>query len=173
MSTRPNKKYVADRKKRARAESEEVKRWKVAISLAIVAAPVGPLVTGTWKLKPGGWHPLPVDERERIAKMATETDKCTHFPPPETELSKVICTILLSDLHSGGRYESGERITWRYVAKNLELMAGAFVFVFLAAMILLALGAQYWGMAEEIAADERALTGGSRAPDSKAGERWL
>src|SRR5216684_6733079 len=135
MSTRPNKKYVADRKKRARAESEEVKRWKVAISLAIVAALVGPLVTGTWKLKPGGWHPLPVDERERIAKMATETDNCTHFPPPETELSKAICTILLSDLHSGGRYESGERITWHYVTKNLELMAGAFVFVFLGAMI--------------------------------------
>jgi hypothetical protein len=129
---------------RARAESEEVKRWKVAISLAIVAALVGPLVTGTWKLKPSGWHPVPVDERERIAKMATETDNCTNFPPPETELSKVICTILLGDLHSGGRYESGERITWRYVAKNLELMAGAFVFVFLAAMILLALGARYW-----------------------------
>jgi hypothetical protein len=72
------------------------------------------------------------------------TDNCTHFPPPETELSKAICTILLSDLHSGGRYESGERITWRYVAKKVELMAGAFVFVFLAAMILLPLGARYW-----------------------------
>jgi hypothetical protein len=95
-----------------------VKRWKVAISLAIIAALVGPLVTGTWKLKPGGWHPLPVDERERIAKMATETDNCTHFSPPETEIGKAICAILLSDLHAGGRYESGERITWRYVAKT-------------------------------------------------------
>ena len=120
-----------------------MKRWKVAISLAIVAALVGPLVTGTWKLKPAGGIRCP-DERERIAKMARETDNCTHFPPPETELGKAICTILLSDLHSGGLYESGERITWRYVAKNLELMAGAFVFVFLAAMILLALGARYW-----------------------------
>jgi hypothetical protein len=121
-----------------------VKRWKVAISLAIVAALLGPLVTGTSKLKPGGWQPLPVDERERIAKMAKESDNCTHFPPSETELSRAICTILLSDLHAGGRYESGERITWRYVAKNLELMAGAFVFVFLAATILPALGARYW-----------------------------
>jgi hypothetical protein len=126
---------------RDRSEGEEVKRRKVAISLAIVAALVGPLVTGTWKLKSGGWHPLPVDERERIAKMATQTDNCSHFPPAETELSKLICTILLSDLHAGGRYESGERITWRYVAKNLELMVGAFVFVFLAAMMLPALGA--------------------------------
>jgi hypothetical protein len=57
---------------------------------------------------------------------------------------------LLSDLHTGGRYERGERITWRYVAKNLELMVGAFVFVFLGAMILL-VGAVL-GMAEEIAA---------------------
>jgi hypothetical protein len=121
---------------RDRSEGDAMKRWKVAISLAIVAALVGPLVTGTWKLRPGSWHPLPVDERERIAKMATETDNCTHFPPPETELSKTICTILLSDLHAGGRYERGERITWRYVAKNLELMAGAFCLVFLAAMIL-------------------------------------
>jgi hypothetical protein len=121
-----------------------MKRWKVAISLAIVAALVGPLVTGTWKLKPSGWHPLPVDERERIAKMATETDNCTHFSPPETELSKKICTIFLSDLRAGGRYESGERITSRYAAKNLELMAGAFIFTFLVAMISPALGAQYW-----------------------------
>jgi hypothetical protein len=121
-----------------------VKRWKVAISVAIVAALVGPLVTGTWKLKPGGWHQLPLDERERIAKMATETDNCTHFPSPETELSKAICTILLSDLHAGGSYESGDRITWRYVAKNLELMAGAFFLVFLAALSLPALGARYW-----------------------------
>jgi hypothetical protein len=127
-----------------RSEGEAVKRWKVAISLAIVAALVGPLVTGTWKLRSGGWHPLPVDERERIAKMATETDNCTRFSPPETEIGKAICTILLSDLHAGGRYESGERITWRYVAKNLELMAGAFLFVFLAAMILPGLGARYW-----------------------------
>ena len=87
---------------------------------------------------------MPVGERERIAKMATETDNCTRFSPPETEIGKAICTILLSDLHSGGRYESGEQITWRYVAKNLELMAMAFFSVFLSAMILSALGARYW-----------------------------
>jgi hypothetical protein len=52
--------------------------------------------------------------------------------------------ILLSDLHAGGRYESGERITWRYIAKNLEMMAGAFFLVFLAAMILPALAVRYW-----------------------------
>jgi uncharacterized membrane protein len=121
-----------------------VKRWKLAISFAVVAALACPLATGAWKLKSGGWHPLPVDERERIAKMATETDNCTHFSPQDTELGKTICTILLSDLHAGGRYESGERVTWRYVVKNLELMAGAFLFVFLAAMIVPALGTRYW-----------------------------
>jgi hypothetical protein len=120
-----------------------VKRWKVAISLAVVATLVGPLVLGTWKLRPGGWHPLPVDERERIAKMATETENCTHFPGTGTELSKTICTILLSDLHAGGRYESGERITWRYVASNLVLMAGAFISTFFAAIILPALAMRY------------------------------
>jgi hypothetical protein len=52
---------------------------------------------------------------------------------------------LVGDLRHGGRYESGERITWRYVAKNLEVMATAFVFVFFAAMILQALGLRYWG----------------------------
>ena len=46
-----------------------MKRWKVAISLAVLATLVGPLVTGTWKLAPRGWRPLPVDERERIAEV--------------------------------------------------------------------------------------------------------
>jgi len=36
---------------RDQSEGEEVKRWKVAISLALAAALVGPLVTGTWKLR--------------------------------------------------------------------------------------------------------------------------
>jgi hypothetical protein len=129
---------------RDQSEGEEVKRWKVAISLAIAAALVGPLVTGTWKLRSGGWHPLPLDERERISKMASETDNCTHFSPSDTEIGKTICVILLRDLQAGGRYESGERITWRYVAKNLELMAAAFVLVFLGALILPALGSRYW-----------------------------
>ena len=125
--------------------AEKVKRWKLAISLAVVAAVAAPLVTGAWKLRlPGGWHPLPVDERERIVKMATETDNCTHFSPQDTEIGKTICMILLSDLHAGGRYESGERITWDYVAKNSELMAGAFFFVFIAAIILPAVAARYW-----------------------------
>jgi hypothetical protein len=125
-------------------KAEKVKRWKLAISLAVVAALAAPLVTGAWKLRPGGWHSLPVDERERIAKMATETENCIHFSPQDTEIGKAICMILLSDLHAGGRYESGEQITWRYIAKNLELMAEAFFFVFLAAMILPALGVRYW-----------------------------
>ena len=121
-----------------------MKRWKLAISLAVVAALVAPLMTGTWKLRPGRWSPLPVDERASIVKMATETDNCTHLSPQDSEIGKRICMILLCDLHAGGRYESGERITWRYVVKNLELMAEVFVFVFLAGMILPALGAWYW-----------------------------
>jgi protein-L-isoaspartate O-methyltransferase len=63
-----------------------VKRWKLAISLAVVAALAAPPVTGAWKLKPGGRQPLPVGERERIAKMAVETDNCTHFSPQNTEI---------------------------------------------------------------------------------------
>jgi hypothetical protein len=99
---------------------------------------------GTWKLRPDQWRPLPVDERDRIAKMAKDTDNCTRFSSQDTEIGKTICTILLSDLHAGGRYESGEQISSRYVTKNLELMAATFFFVFLAAMILPALGARYW-----------------------------
>ena len=118
--------------------------WKLATSLAVVAALAAPLVMGTWTLKAGGWHPLPAAERDQIAKMAAETNNCTHFSPQDTEIGKTICTVLLRDLHSGGRYESGDRITWTFVVKNLEVMAGTFLFVFLAAMILPALGARYW-----------------------------
>jgi hypothetical protein len=42
-------------------------------------------------------------------------------------------------------------MTRSYVAKNLEVMAGAFLFVFLAAMILPALGARYWAWLKRIA----------------------
>jgi hypothetical protein len=125
-------------------KAENVKRWKLAISLAILAALAAPIVAGTWKPRSGEWHSLPIDERNSISKMATETDNCTHFSPQDTDIGKTICTILLSDLHAGGRYESGEKITWRYVAKNLQLMAGTFLLVFLAAMVLPSIGARYW-----------------------------
>jgi hypothetical protein len=121
-----------------------VKLWKLAISLAVVAALAAPLVMGTWKLRPGGWHPLPADERDQIAKMAIKTDNCTHFAPTDTEIGKTICTMLLRGLHSGGRYESGDRITWRFVTNNLALMVETFLSVFIASMILPALGARYW-----------------------------
>jgi hypothetical protein len=109
-----------------------------------MAALLSPLAMGTWKLKPGGWQPLPVDQREKIAQMAAETDNCTHDVTPKTEYSDAICIVLLSELHAGGHYESGERITWRYTGKNLEPMVMTFAVVFLAAMILPALGARYW-----------------------------
>jgi hypothetical protein len=120
-----------------------VKLWKLAISLAVVAALAAPLVMGTWKLRSGGWHPLPAAERDQITKMAAETTNCTHFSPQDTELGKTICTVLLRDLHSGGRYESGEQITWLFVARNLELMVETFLVVFFAAMILPAIGERY------------------------------
>lgn len=120
-----------------------MKRWKVAISLAILAALVGPLVAGTWKLKPGQWRPLLADEHQRITRMAAETTNCTHFSRPETEIGKAICTIMLSDMHAGGRYESGDRITWRYAERNLAVMAASFIFVLIAAMVLPTIGARY------------------------------
>jgi hypothetical protein len=118
------------------AEGEEVRRWKLAFSLGIVAAIVAPLAMGTWKLKPGGWQPLPLADRDRIAVMARDTRDCKQFPPSETELSKHICAVLLSDLRAGGRYESGEKITGRYVQRNLLWAGGGFVLVFVSVMII-------------------------------------
>ena len=121
-----------------------MRSWKLAISLAIVAAFAGPLVTGSWRLKSGSWHPLPADERQSIAEMAADSGNCTHFPREETEVGKAICRILLSDLHAGGRFESGEKITWRYAEKNIEVMACAFVLMFAATMLFTPLGPRYW-----------------------------
>lgn len=121
-----------------------MRSWKLAISLAVVAAFVGPLVTGSWRLKAGSWHQLPVDERQSIAEMAADSANCTHFPREETDVGKVICRILLSDLHAGGRWESGEKITWRYAEKNIEVMGIAFVVMFVAAMLFAPLGPRYW-----------------------------
>ena len=126
------------------AETGKVRSWKLAISLAVVAAFAGPLVTGSWRLKPGSWHQLPADERQSIAEMAADSTNCTHFPREETDVGKAICKILLSDLHAGGRWESGEKITWRYAEKNIEAMACAFVLMFAATMLFSLWGPRYW-----------------------------
>jgi len=64
----------------------------IGTTFAVVAALATPLVTGKWKLRSGGWHPLLAAERYEIAKMAAETNNCTHFSPQNTELRKTICT---------------------------------------------------------------------------------
>ena len=70
-----------------------MKRWKIASSLALPAAVVLSLVAGTWKLKPSGWHPLTVHERDSIVAMAKSTSNCTQFKSSDAEAGKLICTI--------------------------------------------------------------------------------
>jgi len=64
------------------------------------AAVVLSLLAGTWKLKPAGWHPLGVEERQQLATMAARTANCTRSTPSDTEIEKLICTTLLNDFRA-------------------------------------------------------------------------
>jgi hypothetical protein len=43
-----------------------MKRWKLALSLAVVAALAVPALAGTWRLAPGKWVDLTASEKQRI-----------------------------------------------------------------------------------------------------------
>lgn len=120
-----------------------MKTWKVAISLAVVAALVVPAWTGVWRLSPSEWSPLSAEQRERISGYLQETNYCKAFQPPVSEYSESVCQILLSQLANNGTWKDAQCVTLGYLAKNFFVMAATFVSVFLIAMILPLAGRRY------------------------------
>src|SRR5262245_49830269 len=121
-----------------------MRRWKLALSLALVAALIAPFVAGTWKLREGRWVPLSAEDKASFSSLVEETKGCTSFPPDKSDYAESICTVVSSTLRAGGQWDSGERMDWRYVAKNLRPMIAAFCLTFLLAMILPSIGSHYW-----------------------------
>jgi hypothetical protein len=45
---------------------------------------------------------------------------------------------------AGGSYYPPEHVTWKYLAENLFVVGGAFVFTFALVMVIPAVGRRYW-----------------------------
>lgn len=119
-----------------------MKRWKLAISLAVVAAIAVPALAGTWRLAPGGWIKLTADQRESIASFVEKTKNCTSFVN-EGEYTRSICAVMRSQLASGGTWQPAGRVTLRYVATNLSVAAAAFALTFVLVMFGPPVGRRY------------------------------
>jgi hypothetical protein len=79
-----------------------MKRWKVAISVAVVGAAAAPFILGTYKMRPT--HeiaaPLSADRRERIEQELQHTNNCKDIH--ETSyLSYFFCKSDKKDLETG------------------------------------------------------------------------
>jgi hypothetical protein len=104
-----------------------MRTWKVALSLAVVAAIAVPAFAGTWRLEPWRWVELTVGEKQRLSNFVERDDGCT--------LEWAGCTSAREILSDGGVWYPAEQVTSRYLARNFYVSAGAFILVFGLAMV--------------------------------------
>jgi hypothetical protein len=107
-----------------------MKTWKVALSLAVIAAIAAPAIAGTWRLEPGRWVDLTEGEKQRFSNFIERNDNCTYRSP-----EWIYCTTAQELLSAGGQYYPPEQVTWKYLARNFYVSGGAFVLVFALVMI--------------------------------------
>jgi hypothetical protein len=105
-------------------DGKRMKRWKLAISLAVVAAIAVPLLAGTWRLAEGKW--------EGGAGAEAEYDCFLRWKKLGED-----CSIELGVWHP-------PEVTWSYLATNLLVSAGAFALTFALVMIVPPIGHRYW-----------------------------
>ena len=112
-----------------------MRTWKVALSLAVVAAIAAPAIAGTWRLAPGRWHDLTEGQKQRLSNQMRETKDCTYFTEEDKTMGYSLCKLLQRQLENGGQYYPPEQVTSEYLARNFYMSAGAFALVFALAMI--------------------------------------
>jgi hypothetical protein len=120
-----------------------MKRWKIAISLALVAAVCVPALSGTWRLAPGKWVDLTSSQKQRISNLIDRTNNCTQFSG-ESEYEESTCRIIREQLANGGTYYPPERVTPKYLTNLFFLSAGAFGVMFVLVMVVPSVGRRYW-----------------------------
>jgi hypothetical protein len=120
-----------------------MKRWKIAISLAVVAAVCVPALAGTWRLAPGKWVDLTSSQKQRISNFIERTNNCTQFSG-ESEFEEPACRIGIEQLANGGSYYPPERVTPKYLTNLFLLSAGAFALTFILVMVVPSVGRRYW-----------------------------
>jgi hypothetical protein len=120
-----------------------MRRWKIAISLALVAAICVPAFSGAWRLAPGKWVDLTASQKPRISNLIDQTNNCTQFSG-ESEYEDSICRIAREQLANGGSYHPAESVTPKYLANLFLLSAGAFALTFILVMVGPSVGRRYW-----------------------------
>jgi hypothetical protein len=135
-----------------------MKKWKVALSLAVIAAIAVPALAGTWQLAPRRWVDLTVSQRGSMASNLLLTRDCTDFrdvddTPLENEVLsstsrksvlEIICPGMLKTYTEGGSWHPPERVSWAYVVRNLRVAAIAFGLTFALAMVIPVIARRYW-----------------------------
>jgi hypothetical protein len=132
-----------------------VKRWKLALTLAVVAAVTVPTFAGTWRLAPGKWVDLTEIEKLRISNEIERTNNCT-APTGEAEdqstdpsakfdeaVALAVCEVSRDELRNGGHWEPPERVTPKYVMFNLFTVVSSFILTFALVMTGPSIGRRY------------------------------
>jgi hypothetical protein len=111
-----------------------MKRWKIALSLAVAASIAVPGLGGTWRLAPAHWVDLTDSQKQRIANELKQTDNCRHFSD-EGEYTRLVRLSGMKELADGGVYYPAQRATPEYFMKLFLQSIGAFGLTFAFAMI--------------------------------------
>lgn len=106
----------------------EVRRLKMAIPVAVVAAIAAPFVFGTWKPTSETWLPLAVDQKAKLERYMQSTENCQTFEAASGD--KDFCQMELEKLRAGGQYQYVYISTPKYFALNSAAVLGAFIGVF-------------------------------------------
>jgi len=120
-----------------------MRRWKLALSLAFVAALAVPALAGTWRLAPGKWVDLTESGARRISNLLEQTNECRTYSDDDG-IERAMCWTLQRRLADGGTWYPPERVTPKYIATNLATAAGAFALTFALVMLGPPIGRRYF-----------------------------
>lgn len=136
----------------------KVKKWKIAISLAIIASCAAPFATGTWKSRPtnDSWVALTAAEREDHKSYVERTNNCQKqrakvfqtqelgMKPSINDIAdKIYCETMMDEWSAGGKIESTPA-PFKYLGLNILTMGALFLFVFSFAMTAPLVIQRYW-----------------------------
>jgi hypothetical protein len=124
-----------------------MKRWKVALSLAVIAAIAVPALAGTWQLNPGMRVKYTREEKEEKDRLRLAN--CANIRDDPEGVRKRNCMfdrVVLDKQWFNGDYWAPrpEEVTLVYVLRNLRVAAIAFGLTFALAMVIPVIARRYW-----------------------------
>jgi hypothetical protein len=122
-----------------------MKRWKVALSLAVIAAIAVPSLAGTWQLAPGKWVALTEDKHDFWEELRLTSCLDIHRDNPDWIRDCQTDREKLRDRVAIGGYWSPppEEVTSKYVVRNLTVAASAFGLAFALVMVIPVIARRY------------------------------